>query len=871
MTLIVRISKFAHKNTQGSLLILAALFLVSYAAALTISQVALARSAQAEYVWGHWLAVGVWALTFSILHRQLQRKLPEVDPLLLPVIGLMSGWGLLTIWRLTPTFGIRQTVWLMVAGGFFAAGLRLKSDLSLLRRYKYILLTAGLGLTALTFIFGTNPQGVGPRLWLRCCGLYMQPSEPLKLLLVIFLAAYLADRQPLTKKIAPLLAPTFVMLGAALLMLLAQRDLGTAFIFLLIYSAVIFVATGRRAVLLASSSVLLFAGILGSLLYDVVQLRVEAWLNPWLDPSGRSYQIVQSLMALASGGLTGRGPGLGNPEVVPVSLSDFIFTSIVEETGLPGALGLILLIGFYTIRGLRVALNAEHIYHRYLATGLITYLSLQSILIIGGNVRVLPLTGVTLPFVSYGGSSLVTSFIALLLLSHISHYQHNNSTSPFDSKPIFDLSMLLMAGLAATALASGWWSLVRGPELLTRTDNPRRAISDLYVPRGTLLDRDGNTIAETIGNTGSLERIYHYENGGSVIGYTHPIYGLAGLEASLDATLRGIEGQPAFDLWSNHLLYGQPPPGLDIQLSIDLALQLRSGSLLGDQNGAVVLINASNGEIIAMVSNPSFDPNLLTETWSALIQDDNGPLVNRVTQGSYQPGTALGPFLYTSALSQGILPTVPIELSHGVNGQTMECAREPSDRTKWEDVIAAGCPGASAELGLALGSDSILAMFKSMGLYTAPSLRMPTASSIEAPVAIAIPEAAAIGQADLTISPLQLALAAAILSNGGQLPAPRIALSAGSTVLSALGETTQVFAPFESNAAALQLKHASIPIWQSLGTAINGPDQFITWYLAGTLPDDTGTPLVVVVLLEIDFPSLAESIGQAVLRAAMED
>ncbi|MCH7663673.1 MAG: FtsW/RodA/SpoVE family cell cycle protein, partial [Chloroflexi bacterium] len=655
---------------------------------------------------------------------------------------------------------------------------------------------------------------------------------------------------------------------------LQALDLGDAWDYLVFSNfglSSIDVATGRRAVLLVSSLVLLLAGILGSLLFDVVQLRVEAWLNPWLDPSGRSYQIVQSLMAFASGGMTGRGPGLGNPGVVPISHSDFIFASIAEETGLPGALGLILLIGFFTMRGLRIALHSDEIYHRYLATGLTAYISLQSILIIGGNLRVLPLTGVTLPFVSYGGSSLVTSFMALMLLSHISHYQRNKSASPFDGKPIFDLSMILMAGLAATALASGWWSLVRGPDLLSRTDNPRRSISDLYVPRGTLLDRDGNTIVETIGYTGNLQRIYRFKGGGPVIGYTHPIYGLAGLEASLDPILRGFEGQPAFDLWSSHLLYGQPPPGLDIQLSIYLGLQSRAESLLAGQNGAVVLINASNGEILAMVSSPNFDPNLLTDTWSTLIQDDNSPLVNRVTQGSYQPGAALGPFLYVAALSEGILPAAPAELSHGVDGQSLDCARQPDDVTTWADVIAAGCPGASASLGLALGSESLLALFHSLGFYAAPNLRMPTAISSEAPVAIAIPEAAAIGQSDLTLSPLQLALAAAVLSNGGQLPAARIALIAGSSTLPALGETTQVFAPFEVNAAALELGRANLPIWQSLGTAINGPNQIVTWYLAGTLPGETGTQLVVVVLLEIDFPTLAEAIGQALLRAAMED
>lgn len=874
MSLSNRISKLTSEYSQGRLLILTGLFLASYTIALTLSPVVLSRGLQVGFVWNHWFGLASWALAFGFIYKHLRQNLSKTDPLLLPIVSFLTGWGLLTIWRLTPTFGLRQSIWLLVAAGIFVAGLRIKSDLSLLRRFKYIWLTAGLGLTALTFLFGTNPQGIGPRLWLGCCGLYLQPSEPLKLLLVIFLAAYLADRQPLAKRMVPLLAPTGVMLAAALMMLFAQRDLGTAFIFLLIYTAVIFVATNNRIVLLVSFTVLSIAGILGSFLFDVVQLRVEAWLNPWLDPSGRSYQIVQSLMALASGGMTGRGPGLGNPEVVPISHSDFIFTSIAEETGLPGALGLILLIGFFTVRGLRIALRADEVYHRYLATGLTAYLCIQSILIIGGNVRVLPLTGVTLPFVSYGGSSLVTTFMALLLLSHISHHQGQNSSSPFEAKPILDLGKILIAGLAATALAVGWWAFIRGPELLIRTDNPRRAISDLYVPRGTLLDRHGETMVETIGDIGGLERKYVYTIGGSVIGYTHPIYGQAGLEASLDPILRGLERQPPLTLWTNHLLYGQPPPGLDIQLSLDPRLQAGAQALISGKNGAVILMNASSGEILVMVSNPSFDPNSLTETWSALIQDENGPLLNRVTQGSYQPGTVLGAFLYAAASSQHVLPVIPAELALQFDDETLDCSGVPNDPNNWEDLISSGCPEPSAKLGLALGGDSLLELFNYLGFYNAPNLRMATAISSETPLTIAIPEAAAIGQSDLIISPLQLALAACTLSNAGVIPAPQIALTVsggqiGSEALSALGESRRVFSASAANAAALGLKSDAMPIWQTLATAINGPAQTITWFVAGTLPGEPNTRLVVVVLLEIYNPQLAESIGQTVLQTAM--
>ena len=172
-------------RTERILLVLSAIFLVLYASILSFAPVVRARSYDVDLRWTHWLGVLVWLLVFYFAHREISRRLPARDPYLLPIAGLLSGWGLLTIWRLFPNFGLRQTIWLLIAGGILVLGFRLKSDLSFLRRYKYLWLTGGLILTALTLIFGTNPLGNGPHLWLGCCGVYLQPSEPLKLLLVV--------------------------------------------------------------------------------------------------------------------------------------------------------------------------------------------------------------------------------------------------------------------------------------------------------------------------------------------------------------------------------------------------------------------------------------------------------------------------------------------------------------------------------------------------------------------------------------------------------------------------------------------------------------------------------------------------------------
>ena len=665
-------------KTQRRLFVLAALFVGFYALALTLSPAARARTWDVDYRIGHWLGYVVWLIAFTLARRETARRLPKSDPLLLPVIALLSGWGLLTIWRLTFTYGLRQTIWLAVALGALVAGLRLKNLLDVLQRYKYIWLTSGLILTALTLIFGTNPLGYGPRLWLGCCGVYLQPSEPLKLLLIVYLAAYLANRQTSRHQDAPtpntdqfkIFVPTIIMTGLALLLLIVQRDLGTASLFIFIYSVMIFLATGWRWIPVLSTLGLGFAGVAGYLLFDVVRLRVEAWINPWLDPSGRSYQIVQSLISVANGGLFGRGPGMGNPGVVPVAHSDFVFAAIAEETGLLGTLGLFVLLGLIVQRGLRIARTANDPFQHYLAAGLTAYITAQGLLIIGGNLRLLPLTGVTLPFISYGGSSLVVSFIALLIMLHISA---SDVRRPHILKPntLYSLAVLLLTAIATAALVNGWWGFIRGPDLLTRTDNPRRSISDLTVPRGALLDRNNTPLAETDGQSGGYARLVHRPELGSLLGYSHPVYGQAGLEATLDPYLRGQTGNDPLTIWWHHLLYGAPPPGLNIRLTLDLNLQTAADELLGDHSGALILLDAQNGDILALASHPGYDPNQLDELWNALIENERAPLLNRATQGSYPTGN-LGLVLFPDGLPAAWLEYVPLRLPGDETALTAE-------------------------------------------------------------------------------------------------------------------------------------------------------------------------------------------------------
>lgn len=793
---------------ERRLLLLGAVFMLFYSLALSLSPAVWARSWQTTYRWDHWAGTALWLGMFSLAHIQARRLLPGRDPYLLPVAALLVGWGLLTVWRLIPAYGMRQAAWMLIGTGLLIAGMALPGDLAFLRRYKYVWLSGALALAGATLLLGVNPLGYGPRMWLGCCGIYLQPSEPLKLLLIAYLAAYMAGRQPFLvlahspmpsrprtiASLLPLLAPTLIMTGLTLVILVVHRDLGTAAIFMILYAAVVYLASGKRRVLLAAIAGLAVAGALGYWLFDVVRLRIEAWLNPWLDPSGASYQIVQSLISIANGGLLGRGPGLGSPSLVPLAHSDLIFSAIAEETGLIGVVGLIMLLGLLTIRGLRAALGARDHYHRYLAAGLTALIAGQSILIIGGSLRLLPLTGVTLPFVSYGGSSLVTMFVCLLLLLLVSHRDEHLPAPLYRPAPYLQLGGFLLLGFAACAVMAIWWAVPRSQALLSRTDNQRRAISDRYVKRGAILDRNNRTINQSIGPVGDLKRWTEYPPLSNVVGYTNPRYGQAGLEASLDDYLRGLRGNPGFNIWLDHLLYGQPPPGLDVRLTIDLSLQRQVDALMEGHIGAAVVIDASNGEILAMASHPTFDANHLDEAWDELVNDPNAPLLNRAVLGRYPIGDIERIFPAGFAPLQ-IDPTPPLRLQ----------------------------------------------------------LPMPTQG------------------ASPGYSPLQMALAAATVSAGGVRPAPQLVAAvntplAGWVPLEPLAATVQALDPLQAESIAARYAYSELPVWGNTELIVREGRVTLTWFLGGTLPGGNLPAYVVAVVLEEENPTLAEQIGLGALQ-----
>jgi cell division protein FtsW (lipid II flippase) len=384
---------------------------------------------QAEY----YLPVLVLAVCLGGSAWLLRRYLPGHDVLLLPLVGVLVGLGLALVARLVPGIYLtRQLLWLVISVSAMTTVAVLPRNLRWLRRYRYSWLAAGLGLLSLTLILGVNPSGAGARLWLGLGGVYFQPSELLKLILIVFLASYLEDRRmalvEISARIGRLrlphpayLGPMLAMWGFSVVLLLWQRDLGAALLFFGVFLAMLYVATGQVGYVVAGTGLLLVSGFLGYRLFDHVALRVDAWWDPWREAAGRSFQLVQSLLAFASGGVFGVGLSQGLPTAIPVVHTDFVFAAVGEEYGLIGTLGVVICFILLTGRAFRIAMLARRPFDQLLASGIGALLAFQSLVIMAGTIKLIPLTGVTLPFVSYGGSSLLISGIMVGLLLFLSN------------------------------------------------------------------------------------------------------------------------------------------------------------------------------------------------------------------------------------------------------------------------------------------------------------------------------------------------------------------------------------------------------------------------------------------------------------------
>jgi cell division protein FtsW (lipid II flippase) len=388
------------------------------------------------------------AVVFVSAHFAVRFLAPYADPVILPCAALLNGIGVIFIRRLDlgevdpakrvgfSAFsgeGIRQVQWTVVAIVLLAVVLYILSDHRSLSRYAYSAGLFGVVFIAVPALLPSSLSEVnGAKIWIIIPGLFsVQPGEFAKLALMVFYASYLVAKRDVlslaSKRIAGIdfprgrdLGPVVVVWLASLMVLMLERDLGTSLMYFGIFVVMLYIATQRTSWLLIGVGLFAGGAVLAWMVVSRVQLRVDIWLHPFADPNGKGFQLVQSLFGLGTGGLFGTGPGAGQPNGVPYASTDFITATIGEETGLYGLTGVLILYLLISARGMRAALDVRDSFGKLLAGGLAFSIGLQVFTIVGGVSKLIPLTGLTTPFLSYGGSSLVANWILIALLLRIS-------------------------------------------------------------------------------------------------------------------------------------------------------------------------------------------------------------------------------------------------------------------------------------------------------------------------------------------------------------------------------------------------------------------------------------------------------------------
>ncbi|MBV9659691.1 MAG: FtsW/RodA/SpoVE family cell cycle protein [Acidimicrobiales bacterium] len=376
-----------------------------------------------------------------VAHMAMRHSAPLADPILLPVAGLLNGIGYVFIARLSHHEARLQAFWTALGVAAFVATLVVVRRARDLERYRYTFAFVGIGLLLLPLLPGIGEDINGARLWIHLGAFNFQPGEIAKLSLAIFFASVMVERADLlsrgTRRVGRFLvldprylAPILAAWGLSLVIFLAENDLGSSFLFFALFIGMVWVATGRAYYLGLGAGLFAFGSFLALKVIGHTKGRVEAWLDPWTHANTTGYQIIQGWFAIAGGGMWGVGPGQSSSGSIPEASTDLIFAVIANELGLVGAAallaGYLLMVG----TGLRVAVRCDRPFDKLLAAGLSLVLGVQTFVIVGGVTRLIPLTGITLPFVSYGGSSLVANYILLALLLRISHDTEQPAVAP---------------------------------------------------------------------------------------------------------------------------------------------------------------------------------------------------------------------------------------------------------------------------------------------------------------------------------------------------------------------------------------------------------------------------------------------------------
>ena len=713
---------------------------------------------------------------FAVVITATSMLYPNGNKLLMNNMCFLLGIGFVMILRLEPTRIFKQVLIVIfsILVGMLVPLIMKKVDG--LRSLKWIYGALGLFVLCLVYVMGSVTNG--SKLSFSVFGISFQPSEFVKILFVFFIAACFHEAANFKQIV---IAGVFAAMH--ILILALSKDLGSALIFFAVYVLLVFISSNKKRYL--------FAGILGAFmccivayhLFAHVRTRVEIWLTPWETIDSKGYQIAQSLFALSNGGWFGKGLFLGKPKTIPYVTEDFIFSAIVEEMGLIMGIVIILVCLSIFLVIMKAAVKMKDTFYTYVLMGLSILYIFQILLTIGGGTKFIPLTGVTLPLVSYGGSSVLATILTFFLINGCIAKNENKKTliRKKTEDQMTYVSLFFVAVFMIMIVSTCIY--VRGNEIRWSNNsyNSRLEMMKATVERGPIYASGGEILATTrIDDDGLEYRSYPYAGVFShVVGFESR--GYLGVEACANYYLlhshESLRGQ------ISNAIYGRKNEGDGVYTTLDVSLQLAAYEALGDNKGAVIVTEPSTGKILAMVSKPDFNPNSLKDIWEDIVKDDeNSVLLNRATQGTYAPGSTFKIVTTLEYLKENNNHTE--DYTFDCNGRyvsgedVINCYHKMSHQeVDLKASFAQSCNSSYANIGSSLNIRSFEKTADGLLFNKTLPLELPSAKSrllLDDDTTKSDMLQYSIGQGDILMTPMHMNLLTQAIANDGVLMQPML-------------------------------------------------------------------------------------------------
>ena len=762
-------------------------------------------------------------ISFFVAHLAIRKFAPNADGGILPIVFLLAGIGICFVLRLADeTTALKQIGWLFAGIACLVLTIIFVPSIEKLGEYKYTTLLVGVVLLLLPMLPVVGVEYNGSRIWLSIAGFSFQPGELAKIAIILFLASYLADHREMLStlrstrigiKIPDLrtMFPLIAMWAVAMLVIIFEKDLGSALLLFGIFLAMLYICTGRISYVLIGILLLAIGGTALYFVFSHVQTRIAIWLDPFAYATDSGYQLVQSLYSLADGGLFGSGIGRGLPTYIPEVASDFIFSAIGEELGLFGAAGVIIMYILFAVRGFATAARAKSDVAAFTAAGVSFSIALQAFIIIGGVTGLIPLTGITLPFMSQGGSSLIGCFIIVGLLLRAGDEGTGLNTEMTGTMQIspsaflgdgagvlgrvalgkrLTKTMTLLAVLFAIAIANlTYIQVVEADELQSRDTNNHTIAKQAQRERGSILTSDNVVLAQSVQNEdGTYSRTYPQGSmAAAVVGYYSSQYGTSGVEASMSSTLVGEENFASIvDVVRSEA--GLSTTANDVVLTLDADIQQAAEDALSGQTGACVVLNTSTGAVLAEASAPTYDINNVVSLLDGSSSD--GSLINRATGALYAPGSTFKVVTLAAALDLGIVTAdsqyeSPASIEIG-NAEVTNHGGSSHGTISVEEALAVSSNTVFAQIADEMGAEKLVSYSESFGFdndstaqdFTMTTSLMPKASEMSEWETAWAGVGQPVGQHSSPAGPqttvMQMAMVMAAISNDGVVLKPYI-------------------------------------------------------------------------------------------------